>query len=85
VVASIWYIEWEVGGDPDLGECWILARREWPGRGAAVFTCDAATIERIRRAPGLRVVRLPRDGEAFVDRSGRAVVIEAGGMAWRQL
>lgn len=85
MVRSIWYIEWEAGEDPDLGECWILARREWPGRGAAALMCDEATIEQIRRAPSLRVVRLPRDGETFVDLSGRAVVIEAGGMAWRQL
>jgi len=82
---QLWYIEWELGAEPDLRDCRALACRERHGRGVAVLLCDGAAIERIRRSPGLRVVRLPRDGETFTDRRGRTFVVEADGQVWREV
>ena len=82
---ALWHLEWDPSEELDLSECRVITYREWQGKMVALVTCDEATVNRLRHAPGLQMLRRPASGERFVDRTGHAVVIEGDGLAWRTL
>jgi hypothetical protein len=80
---AVWQVEWTPKIDLDLSDCEVVTYREWLGNNVALVECDEAIAERIRSTAGVRLVQRPKAGEAFVDQSGKTIIVTGDGEGWK--